>query len=222
MATDLIDESVLADARKVDDFVKSHGPDLPSVENTLRLIRDIDTDVLRRIARDVWGTGGEEGADLVGTSFTECVERLDAANKQSSAWTGDANNAYVQRVDQIKAAIDGKDGQGGMRKPSVDVGQALVGLADGWDQIFGSGTVGEILTYLGVALSAIGLAVSFGLDATVVGIPVGVVVGILSLLVGVASVWWGMHSAEEAKVDKAEEAIREATETMRAAKKAKP
>ncbi|HET9142707.1 hypothetical protein [Actinophytocola sp.] len=40
---DLIDEDVLADARKIDNFTRKYDPSQPSIENTLRLVRDVDT-----------------------------------------------------------------------------------------------------------------------------------------------------------------------------------
>ncbi|EIE98287.1 hypothetical protein [Saccharomonospora glauca] len=101
---DLIDEDLLTDARKVDSFLRDHGEDLPSIENTLRLVRDIDTDRLRTVAKDVWGTGGEAGKDLVGTKFDACITKLDEARRESSSWTGDGKNAYAQRIEKIKKA----------------------------------------------------------------------------------------------------------------------
>src|ERR1043165_3602969 len=99
---DLIDEGVLADARKIATFTRKHDPSQPPIEQRLKLSRDVAPDVVRRIGRDVWGVGGTEGADLVRTSFDKCVKELDRANNQAAAWTGEAKNAYVDRIDQIK------------------------------------------------------------------------------------------------------------------------
>src|SRR5262249_50772356 len=112
---DLIDDGVLADAHKIDGFLRDHGEALPSLESTLRLIRDIDSDHLRQVGQDVWGTGGEDGRNLVGARFDDGIEDLDLANRQTSAWTGDAYNAYATRIDKIKAGING------MRRPAIDV-----------------------------------------------------------------------------------------------------
>ena len=93
----LIDEDVLADARKIDKLTRKYDPGRPSIEKTLRLVRDVNTDVVRRVGREVWGVGGTEGADLVRTSFDSCVTELDRAVTQASAWTGEAKNAYGDR-----------------------------------------------------------------------------------------------------------------------------
>lgn len=211
---DLIDDGVLADARKIDSFLREHGEQLPSLESTLRLVRDIDVDRLRQVGEDVWGTGGEAGANLVGTHFDGCIKGLDLANQQTSAWTGDAHNAYVTRVDKIKAGIDG------MRRPSVDVGEALVAIADAWDQVFGR-SFGDILAIIGLILSIIGVIVALVVEVlagwTGIGAVVGLVIGVLSIIVGAVSIWWTIHSQEQAKIDALAAAGAEATETMTSA-----
>lgn len=216
---DLIDEGVLADARKIDAFAKEHGKSIPSIENTLRLVRDIDTDRLRKVGQDVWGTGGEDGADLVGKSFDACITELSKASEQSAAWTGDANNAYVKRVNKTKGAITG------MEKPSKDVGKALVAIADAWDQIFGS-SFGDILAIIGLILSIIGVAVAVIVEIvagwTGIGAIVGLIIGVLSILVGAVSIWWTMHSNEQAKIEALTEASAQATETMNSADTSAP
>lgn len=214
-ARDLIDDSLIADASELDNALQQSGQGSFSISETLRVIRDVDTDELRRVARDVWGTGGSEGADLVGNSLSECVEGLNYANRQSAAWTGEANNAYSERIGQIVDSIEGGKAGHGVKELAVDIGQTLESLADSWDQIFGSGTVGEVLTWIGVGLSAIGLIVSLGLDFTVVGIPAGIILGIISVLVGAASIWWGLHAAEQNKIETATQACTDAEKTVR-------
>lgn len=213
---DLIDDGVLADAREIDNFLKDHGESLPSVEHTLRLVRDIDTDRLRKVGKDVWGTGGEDGKDLVGRHFDACIEDLDLANQQTSAWTGDAHNAYAERVNKIKKGLND------MRKPSADVGDALVAIADAWDQVFGR-SFADILAIIGLVLSIIGVIVALVVEIaagwTGIGAVVGLVIGILSILVGAVSIWWTIHSQEQAKIDALEEAGTQATETMTSANK---
>ncbi|SFQ22383.1 hypothetical protein SAMN05421810_105241 [Amycolatopsis arida] len=215
---DLIDEGVLADARKIDDFLRERGQSLPSVENTLRLVRDIDSDQLRKVGKEVWGTGGEDGEGLISKHFDQCVEDLDRANRQTAAWTGDASNAYATRVDKIKAGIND------MRRPSADVGDALVSLADAWDQVFGR-SFGDILAIIGLILSIIGVIVALVVEIaagwTGIGAVVGLVIGVLSILVGAASIWWTLHSQEQAKIDALEAAGEEATETMTSANQTK-
>jgi hypothetical protein len=95
---DLIDDAVLEDARKIDKFAQEHGKSLPSIEHTLRLVRDVDSGRLRTVGKDVWGVGGEDGANLVGKSFQDCISGLSKASEQTAAWSDDANNAYVHRV----------------------------------------------------------------------------------------------------------------------------
>lgn len=216
---DVIDDGLLSDAREVDSFLREHGEDLPSVENTLRLVRDISTDRLRTVAEDVWGTGGEEGNDLIGTKFDACVAKLDEAIRESSAWTGDGKNAYALRIEKTKKALDS------MRKPSADVGQALEEIADAWDQVFGR-SVADILALIGLALSIIGVVVALIVEIsagwTGVGAVVGLVIGILSILVGAVSIWWTIHSNNQAKIDALQAAGTEAQETMTSADKAAP
>ncbi|OLZ52104.1 hypothetical protein [Amycolatopsis keratiniphila] len=216
---DLIDEGVLADARKIDSFAKEHGKSIPSVENTLRLVRDIDTDRLRTVGQDVWGVGGEGGANLVGKSFDACVAELSKANEQSAAWTGDANNAYVKRVNKTKGAITG------MEDPAKDVGKSLVAIADAWDQIFGS-SFADILAIIGLALSIIGVIVAVIVEIvagwTGIGAVIGLIIGVLSILVGAVSIWWTMHSNEQAKIEALTEASVQATETMNSANTSAP
>jgi hypothetical protein len=216
---DLIDESVLGDARKIDQFARDHGKSLPSIEQTLRLVLDVDTDRLREVGKDIWGVGGGDGADLVGKSFGACLDELDRANDQTSAWTGEANNAYVRRVEQIKRAIEG------MEKPSEDVGKSLVKIADAWDQVFGT-TFADILAIIGLILSIIGMvaAVVTAIVAgwTGVGAVVGLILGVLSLLVGAVSVWWTIHSEEKAKIKALTEASATAEKTMTAAHTSNP
>lgn len=216
---DLIDDGVLADARKIDSFAKEHGQSVPSIEHTLRLVRDIDTDRLRSVGKDVWGIGGEDGKDLVGKSFDACQSGLDKANQQTAAWTGDGNNAYVQRVNQTKKAIEG------MEKPSQDVGKALVQIADAWDQVFGS-SFADILSIIGLILSIIGFAVALVVEIvagwTGIGAVIGLIIGVLSILVGAVSIWWTIHSQEQAKIEALTEASKQASETMTSAKESKP
>jgi hypothetical protein len=212
---DLIDDSVLADAGKIDKFAQDHGHSLPSIEHTLRLVRDIDTDRLRTVGKDVWGIGGQDGADLVGSSFLACTTGLSRANEQTSAWTGNANNAYVHRVNQTKKALED------MEKPAQDVGQALVRIADAWDQIFGSSFL-DILAIIGVVLSAIGVVVAIIVGVTGVGAIIGLIVGIISVIVGAVSIWWTIHSNEQAKIEALTNASEQASQTMSSADKVKP
>jgi len=212
---ELIDDSVLADARKIDDFARDHGQNLPSIEHTLRLVRDIDTDRLRTVGKDVWGVGGEDGADLVGTSLNACIGGLSKASEQTAAWTGNANNAYVHRVDQTKKALES------MERPAQDVGQALVRIADAWDQIFGTSFL-DILAIIGLVLSIIGVVVAIIVGLTGVGAIVGLIIGIISLLVAAVSIWWTIHSNEQAKIEALDNASQQATETMNSANAGKP
>jgi len=211
---ELIDDGVLADARKIDNFLREHDEPLPSLESTLRLVRDIDADRLRQVGQDVWGTGGEDGRNLVGTRFDDCIDGLDLANRQTSAWTGDAHNAYATRVDKIKAGVNG------MRRPVVDVGDALVAIADAWDQVFGR-SFADILAIIGLILSIIGVIVALAVEIlagwTGIGAVVGLVIGVLSIIVGAVSIWWTIHSQEQSKIDALEAAGAEATETMTSA-----
>lgn len=211
---DLIDESVLNDARKVDGFVKEHGRSLPSIEQTLRLVRDIDTDGLRKVGKEVWGTGGE-GSDLVGTSFDDCIAQLDKASTNAAAWTGEGKNAFSERVKRTKSAMNG------MRGPAEDVGKSLVAIADAWDQKFGH-SMADILTIIGVIVAAIGVVVAVATGWTGVGAIIGLVVAVIGLIVAVASYLVAENDKEQAKIESLHDAGREATETMKAAKKSKP
>lgn len=213
--SDLIDETVLADARKIDSFAREHGAGLPSLENTLRLVRDVDTDRLRNVGKNVWGVGGEEGADLVGTSFDKCIAELDRANRESAAWTGNASNAYANRVDKTKAAMNG------MRKPSQDVGQALVEIADAWDRVFGN-SFGDILAIIGLILSIIGVIAALIAGFSGKGAVLGLIIGVLSIIVGAVSIWWTIKSNNDAKVEALQSASTQAEETMTSAASATP
>ncbi|GHG14179.1 MULTISPECIES: hypothetical protein [Amycolatopsis] len=212
---ELIDDSVLADARKIDAFARDHGQSLPSLEHTLRLVRDIDTDRLRSVGKDVWGVGGEDGADLVGTSINAGIGGLSKAAEQTAAWTGDANNAYVHRVNQTKKALLD------MERPAQDVGQALVKIADAWDQIFGS-SFADILAIIGLILSIIGVIAAIIVGVTGVGAIVGLIIGIISIIVGAVSIWWTIHSNEQAKIEALETASAQADQTMNSANAGKP
>lgn len=217
--SDLIDEGVLADAREIDNFAREHGEDLPSLENTLRLVRDVDTDRLRAVGKDVWGIGGEEGADLVGTSFDKCIVELDKANRESASWTGEASNAYANRVNKTKTAIND------MRKPSQDVGKALVEIADAWDRVFGS-SFADILAIIGLILSIIGVIVALIVEIvagwTGIGAVVGLIIGVLAIIVGAVSIWWTIKSNNDAKVEALKSASTQAEETMTSAGNATP
>ena len=48
----VITDSLLSDAREIDGFAKKHGAGLPSIESTLRIVKDIDPDAFRRIGMD--------------------------------------------------------------------------------------------------------------------------------------------------------------------------
>jgi hypothetical protein len=122
----VITDSLLEDAREVDRFAAEHAPEVPSLEATLRIIKDIDPDSFRRIGQDVWGTGQSDGADLLGRAIDGCVEGLENAAIQAAAWTGEDRNAYTERIRKMSQAVDE------MRKPCHDVGQALVDIADGF------------------------------------------------------------------------------------------
>lgn len=215
---EIIDDGVLADARKVDDFTRKYDPSQPSLESTLRLVRDVDTDALRRIGRDVWGVGGSEGADLVRKSFDACVEELDRAGSQASAWTGEANNAYKKRIDQIKGGPKSKGGLYAMRSPSEDVGQALVDMGDAFDKIFG-GTAADIFTILGLVVAAIGAVVAVIAGWTGIGAIIGLIVAIVGLIIAACGFYFSMQAVEEGKIEAAKDASAAAAETMQTAKK---
>ena len=210
---DLIDDGVLADARKIDDFTRKYDPSQPSIENTLRLIRDVDTDALRRIGRDVWGVGGTEGADLVRTSFDKCVKELDRGIGQASAWTGEAKNAYADRINQIKGGEGQPGGLHAMRSPAEDVGQALVAMGDAFDQIFG-GTWADVFTIIGVVVAAIGVVVAFIAGWTGVGAIIGLIVAIVGLIVSACGFYFSQHAVEENKISKCEAASAAASQTL--------
>ena len=209
----LIDEDVLEDAREIDDFVRKHDNSLPSLENTFRLVRDIDTEVLRRVGNDVWGVGGSPGGDLVRTSFDGCIGELDRATAQASAWTGAANNAYKEHIDKIKKAIND------MRSPSEDVGEALVAMGDAFDQLFGRTWV-DILTIMGLVIAAIGVIVAVVFFATGIGAIIGLVVAIIGLIIAAASFYVSMSTVEENKIKALEVASAAAIQTMESARKA--
>ncbi|WP_019809130.1 hypothetical protein [Saccharomonospora halophila] len=217
--SEMIDEQVLADAGKVDSFVREHGENLPSVENTLRLVRDIDTDRLRAVATSVWGVGGEDGAGDFGKNVESCVTELDEAVSRAASWTGEAKNAYSERIEKIKTAL------GDMKPPAEDVGIALREVADSWDQLFGR-SVADILALIGAAVSVIGLIATVVIEVaagwTGVGAVIGLVIGIISVLVGVASIWWTIRSNEQSKIEALETASAEAQETMTSAQGATP
>jgi hypothetical protein len=196
---DLIDEGVLSDARKVDQFVKKYDPGHPSIENTLRLVKDVDTDTLRRIGKEIWGVG--ESGDLVRVSFDNSTGELDRASNQASAWTGDANKV---RIDQIKKSLND------MRSPSQDVGRALVALGDTFDSIFG-GTLVDILTILGLIIAIIGVIVFF---ETGIGAIIGLVVAVIGLLISAAGFYFSMQAVEENKIKALDEASKTAQQTL--------
>lgn len=214
---DLITEDVLADAGKVDKFVRKYDPSQPSIESTLRLVRDVDTDALRRIGRDVWGVGGSEGADLVRTSFDACAGELDRAVSQASSWTGKAKNAYGDRINQIKGGAGQSGGLNAMRSPSEDVGQALVALGDAFDQFFG-GTMADIFTILGVIIAAIGLVIEIVAWWTGAGAIIGLVVAIVGLLIAACGFYFSRKAVEENKIKKLEAASAAASQTMTTAR----
>lgn len=216
---DLIDESVLTDARKIDNFVKEHGPDLPSVENTLRIIRDVHPDTFRRVGRDVWGVGGSEGADLVGNSFNACVEQLDNAINQAASWTGQAKNAYGDRLKKIKNAIND------MRQPSQDVGRTLEDIADAYEVKF-SDIFNNVLSLIGLAVAAISVAaaVIIGVVAgwTGFGAIVSLVLAIFGLLVAVAAIWYAAKVKADQKIAILQEASRTSSKVVDSTDKLQP
>lgn len=213
---DLIDEDVLADARKIDNFVRKYDPGQPSIENTLRLVRDVDTDALRRIGKDVWGVGGSEGADLVRTSFDKCTTELDRAANHASAWTGEANNAYKTRLSYIKGGPEQPCGLYAMRSPSEDVGQALVAMGDAFDQIFG-GTWADVFTIIGLVIAAIGVVVAIVFFETGIGAIIGLVVAIIGLIVAACGFYFSRKAVEENKIKACEAASAAAAQTLQTA-----
>ncbi|GAA1343286.1 hypothetical protein [Saccharothrix algeriensis] len=178
----VITDSLLSDAGEIDGFTARYAPGLPSVEATLRVVREIDPESFRRIGRDVWGTGQSDGADELGRAIDACVKGLETAANQASAWTGEASNAYTERVNRMKQAL------GGMRKPAHDVGQALVDLADGFE-FKASDMWNNIWSAVGFALGIIGVIAGIVVGLTGVGAVVGLVLGILGVLAGLAA-WW--------------------------------
>lgn len=212
---DLITEDVLEGAAEIDAFVQKHGPDLPSLNSTLRLVRDVSTDRLRTVGKDVWGTGGEGGADLVGNSFDNCIVELDRASTSAASWTGDGKNAYSQRLTKTKKALND------MREPSEDVGQGLVAIADAWDQKFGH-SLADIITIIGVVVAIIGVIVAVVFFETGIGAVIGLVVAIIGLIIAVASFIVAENDKEQAKIDALNSAGQEAEETMTSANSTKP
>ena len=216
----MIDEGVLSDAREIDNFVRKYGPGgIPSLESTLRIVRDVHPDTFRTIAKDVWGVGGSGGADLVGSSFDGTIEQLDNAINQAASWTGQAKNAYGDRMEQIKTAIND------VRKPSQDVGKALEGIADaydfGWTDMFNN-----ILTIMGLVIAAIGAiaAVIIGIVAgwTGFGAVVSLVIAIISLIIAAAAVWWSLQVQADEKIKSLEAAAVAASTTVESTGRATP
>lgn len=211
----LITESLLSDAREIDGFVRQHGPRLPSVEATLRIVREIDPETFRRIGRDVWGTGQSDGAAELGKCIDACTEHLIKAANEASAWTGDANNAYTARINSMKKALSE------MRAPVNDVGQKLVELADGfefkvadlWNNIFS--LVGVILGILGVIAGII-------VGLTGIGAIIGLILGVLGLLVGIAAWWLSLKFKADEQIAKCNEASATAVKTVESLGKIKP
>ncbi|RJQ74125.1 hypothetical protein D5S17_23700 [Pseudonocardiaceae bacterium YIM PH 21723] len=212
---DLIDEGVLSDARKIDKFAIKHGAGAPSIENTLRIIRDVDTDTLRRIGNDVWGVGGSGGGDLVRHKLEDCVGLLTKATVEASTWTGNANNAYKVRIDKTIATVNG------MKSTSEDVGQSMVKMADQFDQIFGRSWA-DILTIIGLIMAIIGVVVAVLTGWSGVGAVVGLILAVIGLITAAASYYISVHDLEEKKIKSVEEAAAAAVKTMESLNKATP
>lgn len=192
---DMIDESVLADASKIDRFLSDNGVNMPSVANTLRIIREIDPQVFRRVAEDVWGVGGSDGRALFVANTEACDRKLTDAANGASAWTGEAKNAYSQRIALIKEGIQS------MEEPAENMGKALQEIADAFEFTI-SDIFNNVLSIVGVAVTVIGLVVSiigWICGATGVGAVVGIVAGIVGLLAGIGTIIVTVHSRAEAQ-----------------------
>ncbi|MEO6087808.1 MAG: hypothetical protein ABIQ18_32320 [Umezawaea sp.] len=198
----VITDSLLSDAREIDGFAKKHSAGLPSIEATLRIIKDIDPDAFRRIGRDIWGTGQSDGADELGKAIEGCVRGLETAGNQASAWTGQASNAYTERIGKMKQALND------VRKPAHDVGQALVDVADGFEFKV-SDLWNNIWSAIGFIIGIIGVVAGIIVGLTGIGAIVGLILGILGVLIGMAA-WW--HS-QKFKADEQIAACTEASAT---------
>jgi hypothetical protein len=198
----VITDPLLADAREIDRFTAEHAPEIPSLESTLRIIRDIDPDSFRRIGQDVWGTGQSDGADMLGRAIDGCVEGLDNAAVQAAAWTGEARNAYTERIKKMSQAVNE------MRKPGHDVGQALVDIADGFEFKVAD-LWNNVWSAIGFVIGIIGVIAGILIGLTGVGAIVGLILGILGVLVGMAA-WW--HS-QKIKADEQIATCNEASAT---------
>ncbi|WP_433269024.1 hypothetical protein ACQPZF_05800 [Actinosynnema sp. CS-041913] len=211
----VITDSLLSDAGEIDGFAARHAPGLPSIAATLRVIRDIDPESFRRIGRDVWGTGQSDGADQLGKAIDGCVKGLETAANQASAWTGEASNAYTERINRMKQAL------GEMRKPAHDVGQALVDIADGFE-FKASDMWNNIWSAIGFVLGIIGVIAGIIVGLTGIGAIVGLILGILGVLAGLAAWWHSQKFKADEQIAKCAEASADVAKAMESLGKLQP
>ncbi len=128
--------------------------------------RLVDTDELRRIARDGWGTAGARSPnsrDLERVADSVLDEWLGTVENR---WRGDAYRAFAEYLDRIRAALH----EEADRYP--EVGDALIAVADGIELTW-LDMVGAALTVAGIVI-----AVPAALASTLLGL--------VSLLVSLA------------------------------------
>jgi hypothetical protein len=180
---------------KIDRFTDKHHLPAPHLRPILEQFSLIDSDKLRAVGKDVWGTGGEHQgipATIAADVPEKVLELLDPLNNR---WTGPAYTQFEGALKGVNGVVKGYP------VPAQQVGQVLEDLAEKFDL-----TWIEIIGLVGSIASAVVAVGAMLVPEPVVTKVIGVVLGVIgwvltcvSLVVSlISSTWPRMQAAKEA------------------------
>ena len=159
-------------------------------ENPVSYLRDwalIDTETIRRVGEQVWGTPAatSAAADLLDTDAALLRESL--LKTVQDGWQGEAYENFDHYIARVTQALTEETTRMSL------VGEALVDIADAfetaWWEIlsWALALVGLLVSAIGAALATVGFAETFAATATVVGAPIGIILGTASMVMAFVS-----------------------------------
>lgn len=149
------------------------------LDDPIRMLQEfqkfIDTDALRRVAHEVWGTPAEPSP--VSATLDDTGDRLvdDFLRTVQDRWRGPAYDGFERYLTDVRAALR----QEADALPAI--GGALVEVADGieltWLEM-----VGAALTAAGLLLSVEGLLSAGNIVVGLIGLLISLVSGLVTLI----------------------------------------
>lgn len=188
--------------RTFDRIVEETGQPVRLLMPQFELVKEIDTDAIRSVADDVWGTEGSKGS--LRNTLLEAAAAFDRESQAADrAWEGEAYEQADQAMFAVREAVERAD------EPIKDVALSLNELADSCDE-----SIGDIVTSLAEVGGIITAAGGFFVGLMAAPEPavtkiLGVIVGVIGLIVAAVAALGAYVKAIEQRQQAPEEGIAE-------------